>query len=282
METKANYIMIGAATVLGAVLIMLFAMWMSTGSFRRGFHEYDVIFADPVRGLTDGGEVRFNGIKVGEVQDLRIDPSDTNRVIARIRVSADVPVRTDTTAQLEPIGLTGVTLIQLTAGSAEAELLRPTFGAPTPQIEGRGSQIDILIARSEDIALRASEAMAAVRDLLTDENIDRVSRIIRNLDTVSEQLANTNSVITQSGVAARDLSNLTRQLQSDLADLDQVLDDVGEAAAVAGGETLPELALAAEEIRRAANSINRVAQNLEENPSVLTPRAPRPTVELRD
>jgi phospholipid/cholesterol/gamma-HCH transport system substrate-binding protein len=282
METKANYILIGAATVAGAVLIMLFAMWMSTGDLRRGYREYDVMFADPVRGLTDGGEVRFNGIKVGEVQDLRIDPDNSNRVIARIRVSTDVPVRTDTTAQLEPIGLTGVTLIQLTAGSPTAELLRPSFGAPTPQLEGRGSQIDQLMARSEEIALRASEAMAAVRDLLTDENIERVSAIIENLETVSAQLARTDSVITQSGVAAQDLSNLTRQLQSDLADLDQVLDDVGQAAAVAGGETLPELALAAEEIRRAANSINRVAQNLEENPSVLTPRAPRPTVELRD
>jgi phospholipid/cholesterol/gamma-HCH transport system substrate-binding protein len=282
METKANYILIGAATVAGAALIMLFAMWMSTGDLRRGFHEYDVMFADPVRGLTDGGEVRFNGIKVGEVQDLRIDPDNSNRVIARIRVSSDVPVRTDTTAQLEPIGLTGVTLIQLTAGSPTAELLRPTFGTPTPQLVGRGSQIDELMARSEEIALRASEAMAAVRDLLTDENIERVSAIIENLETVSTQLASSNSVITQSGVAAQDLSNLTRQLQSDLADLDQVLDDVGQAAAVAGGETLPELALAAEEIRRAANSINRVSQNLEENPSVLTPRAPRPTVKLRD
>jgi len=142
--------------------------------------------------------------------------------------------------------------------------------------------VDELLARSEDIALRASEAMAAVRDLLTDENIERVTRIIENLETVSGQLADSQSVITQSGVAARDLSALTRQLQGDLANLDEILTDVGEAAAIAGGQTLPELALAAEEIRRAAASINRVAQNIEENPSVLTPQAPRPTVELRD
>lgn len=282
METKAHYVMIGAATVAGAILIMLFAMWLSTGSFRRGFNEFDVVFDEPVRGLTDGGEVRFNGIKVGEVQQLRIDPENTNRVIARIRVSAEVPVKVDTEGQLEPIGLTGVTLIQLSPGGPTSELLRGTFGGPSPRIVGRGSQVDALLARSEDIALRASEAMAAVRDLLTDENIQRVTRIVENLETVSDQLAATNSVISQSGVAARDISALTRQLQSDLADLDQILEDVGEAAAVAGGQTLPELALAAEEIRNAAASINRVAQNIEENPSVLTPRAPRPTVELRD
>lgn len=281
METKANYVLIGAATVVGAALIMLFAMWISGGEFRRGFNEYDVVFDDPVRGLTEGGEVRFNGIKVGEVEDLRIDADNTNRVIARIRVSADVPVKEDSEARLEPIGLTGVTLIQLSAGSPTAELLRRGIGAPPPRIQGRGSQIDILVERSEDIALRASEAMAAVRDLLTEENIERVTRIVENLETVSAQLADRNSVVTQSGEAAREFAVLSRQLQRDLAELDAAITEINDAAAVASGETLPELALAAEEIRRAAAGVSRVAQNLEENPSVLTPRSPRPTVELR-
>ncbi len=281
METKAHYVMIGAATVIGAVLIMLFAMWMSTGDLRRGFNQYDVVFDDPVRGLTEGGEVRFNGIKVGEVDSLRIDPDNTNRVIARVRVSTDVPVKTDTEGQLEPIGLTGVTLIQLSAGSADADLLRPGFGGPPPRITGRGSAVDALLERSEDIAMRASEAMAAVRDLLTEENIARVTRIVQNLENVSNQLASQDSVVNQSGEAAREIAALARQMQGDLAELDQVIDQVNDAAGVAAGETLPELALAAEEIRNAAASINRVANNIEENPSVLTPRAPRPTVELR-
>ncbi len=280
METKANYVFIGAATVLGAVLIMLFAMWIAGGELRRGFNEYDVVFADPVRGLTEGGEVRFNGIKVGEVDTLRIDPDNTNRVIARIRVSTDVPVKTDSTAQLEPIGLTGVTLIQLSPGTANAELLRAGFGGPPPQLIGRGSQVDELLARSEDIALRASEAMASVRDLLTDENIARVTRILENLESVSSQLASQDSVINQGGQAAREIAVLARQMQSDLSELDTTLREINTAAGVASGETLPELALAAEEIRRAATSISRVANNIEENPSVLTPRAPRPTVEL--
>jgi phospholipid/cholesterol/gamma-HCH transport system substrate-binding protein len=281
METKANYVLIGAATVIGAALIMLFAMWIAGGDFRRGFNTYDVVFDDPVRGLTDGGEVRFNGIKVGEVETLRIDPDNTNRVIARIRVSSDVPVKVDSEAQLEPIGLTGVTLIQLTAGSPSAELLRPPNFGPPPRLQGRGSQIDVIVARGEEVAMRASEAMAAVRDLLTEENIERVTRIIQNLETVSAQLADTNSVVSQSGNAAREIATLANQLQSDLRELDAAVNEINDAAAVASGETLPELTLAAEEIRRAAAAVSRVASNLEENPSVLTPQAPRPTVELR-
>lgn len=288
METKANYVMLGGATLIGVVLIMLFALWMGGSEFRSGFNEYDVVFDDPVRGLAEGGEVRFNGIKVGEVQSLRIDPDNTNRVIARIRASSDVPVRNDSEAQLEPIGLTGVTLIQLSAGSPTAPLLRPNGFGPPPRITGRGSQIDIIVARSEDIVLRASEAMASVRDLLTDENIARVTRILNNLETVSNQLASERSVLVQGGQAAGSLrdaadniSSLARQTQGDLRNLDQIMTDLQNTVETANGETLPEVSLAAAEIRRAANSISRVADNLEENPSVLTPQSPRPTVELR-
>ena len=286
METKANYVLIGAATVIGAVAIMLFAMWMAAGDFRRGFNEYEIVFDDPVRGLTEGGEVRFNGIKVGEVDTLSIDPDDTNRVIARVRVSREVPVREDSEARLEPIGLTGVTLIQLSAGSPDSPLLRPSFGS-TPRIVGYGSQIDIIVEQSEDIVLRASEALASVRDLLTDENIARVTLILNNLERVSDELADREGVIVRSGEAAgaltsaaNDVAALAQQTRQDLAELDSVMSEVNDAALVVSGENLPELTSAAEEIRRASAAIARVANNLEENPSVLTPRSPRPTIEL--
>src|SRR6185295_16938747 len=116
METKANYILIGAATVIGVAFMLMFAMWMANSEFSRGYNEFDVVFSDPVRGLAEGGEVRFNGIKVGEVTALNIDPDNNNRVIARVRISSNIPIKRDSIAQLEPIGITGVTLIQLNAG----------------------------------------------------------------------------------------------------------------------------------------------------------------------
>jgi len=223
METKANFALLGAAALVGVVMIMLFAMWLANSEFREGVKEYDIVFDDPVRGLAEGGEVRFNGIKVGEVQELRIDAENTNRVIARVRISADIPVRADSEARLEPIGLTGVTLIQLTSGSPTADLLNPRAFGPPPRIIGHGSQIDVIVERGEDIVVRASEAMAAVRDLLTDENIARVSRIIADLEVVSQQLAAKDGIVTQSGQAAaalaesaRAVTALTAQSQTDL------------------------------------------------------------------
>lgn len=287
METKANYALIGAATLIGAALFMLFAMWLANSDYRGGFNEYDVVFDDPVRGLTEGGEVRFNGIKVGEVRVLRIDPENQRRVIARIRVASEVPVREDSEARLEPVGLTGVSLIQLSPGSEGAELARSEAFGQAPRIVGRGSQIDILFDQSQDIVMEASRALAAVQGLLTEDNVARVSRILANLETVSTRLADSQSVIARSGeaagaltAAAGDVGELARQTQTDLAELDVIMRDMRAAAAIASGETLPEFTAAAEDVRRAAAAITRVANNLEDNPSVLTPRSPRPVLEL--
>jgi phospholipid/cholesterol/gamma-HCH transport system substrate-binding protein len=279
METKANYILIGAASIIGMACIMIFALWLANSEFRRGYDEYDIVFSDPVRGLAEGGEVRFNGIKVGEVQTLRIDPDNTNRVIARVRVSTEVPLRTNSEAQLEPVGLTGVTLIQLSAGAPPADLIRqPNFGPP-PRITGRGSQIDLIVARGEDIAIRAGEAMAAVRDLLTDENIARVTQILANLETISARLSDENSVITQSGAAARSIAQLADQTRADLEGLDRAVASLEAAGAQVSGQTLPEVTRAAAELHQASESVSDLAATLANNPLIAS-QPNRPTVEL--
>ena len=92
METKANYVHAWALRPsIGALLIMMFALWLANSELEpRRIIEYDVVFSDPVRGLAEGGEVRFNGIKVGEVESLRIDPEQhQSRHRARCKVSGD-------------------------------------------------------------------------------------------------------------------------------------------------------------------------------------------------
>jgi ABC-type transporter Mla subunit MlaD len=122
---------------------------------------------------------------------------------------------------------------------------------------------------------------------LTDENIARVTHIIQNLETVSHQLADERSIINQGGRAAASVTRagdniaaLAAQTQHDLADLQEIMRNLRAASASVSGETLPEINRAAEQLGRASAAINDVARNLQDNPSILTPRSPRPTVEL--
>ena len=108
METRANYALLGGVTLAGVLLVMLFAMWLARASFNREFAIYDVVFDGPARGIGAGSEVRFNGIRVGEVSSLFIDPGQETSVVARVRIGASWPVRTDSQVQLEAVGLTAL------------------------------------------------------------------------------------------------------------------------------------------------------------------------------
>ena len=90
------------------------------------YDTYDILFQGPVRGLSQGGEVHFNGIKVGEVTKIALDRTNPARVIARTRVTSDVPIRVDSYATLEPQGITGVNYVQITAGTPSKPLLKDT------------------------------------------------------------------------------------------------------------------------------------------------------------
>ena len=129
-----------------------------------------MIFNGPVNGLSEGGEVRFNGIKVGEVTTLRLDREDPNRVIAHIRVDAQTPVRTDSVAQLNFMGITGVTFIQILAGDPNTPLLAPINGE-TPQIPTSRTLVDELFQGGQDLLGVSGDTIKKINEMLSEENL---------------------------------------------------------------------------------------------------------------
>ena len=125
METKANYVLIGAFTILVTLFLLLFALWAAKYSSDRSWNEYQVVFREPVTGLTEGSSVQYNGIAVGTVDNLMLAPDDPRQVIARLRLQATTPVKVDTRAKLSITSLTGPPIIQLTGGSPGAAALLP-------------------------------------------------------------------------------------------------------------------------------------------------------------
>lgn len=319
MENRAHYILIGTFAIIVSAAMMLFALWFARASFNQTFAIYDVVFIGPVRGLATGGEVRFQGIKVGELTNLRLDPKDPNRVLARVRIDANTPVRTSTTAQLEPLGLTGVSLIQLGAGDPKDPALRPKLGQPPPQIEGKPGQFEGLLAAGESVALSAEQALQAVRGVLSPANVKNFSKIIADLEQLSAELAKNKAVISnadaamlQVGAAADSIAKAAAAVETLSGHVDQRLEpllvevsgtleqahktlaavertaDTGtqalgrieDAAGVAAADTLPELGTAAEDLRKLAASLNVVADELNQNPSGFLLNSKRPTVKV--
>ena len=95
METRAHHVLIGSFAILAFLLGLGFVLWLSKTSADREFSFYDVVFTEAVTGLSKGGLVQYNGIKVGEVTQLKLAPDDPRKVIARVRLDGDTPVKVD-------------------------------------------------------------------------------------------------------------------------------------------------------------------------------------------
>ena len=128
METRANHVLIGLFTLVVLTLLVGFALWAAKFASDSSWNEYDVVFSEAVTGLGIGGTVQFNGISVGEVRNLEIDPTDPNKVLVRVRIKSGTPIKVDTQAKLAFVGLTGITQIQLKI----SRIKRPTGLSTAP------------------------------------------------------------------------------------------------------------------------------------------------------
>ena len=196
METKANYVLIGAFTLGVVAFLLLFALWAARWSSQQAWDFYDVVFTEAVTGLSEGASVQYNGIAVGTVEDLSLMPNDPRKVVARIRLDAATPVRVDTRAKLSITGLTGTTFIQLTGGSPGAAQLRDTPGRDVPVIPTEPSAL-------QNIAQTADRIVARVDEILSEENVAHVSATLENLEAVSGALAMQRRDLSELVVAAR-------------------------------------------------------------------------------
>lgn len=182
METKANYVLIGAFTLLVSLFVLMFALWAAKYSSDREWQDYSVLFNEPVTGLAEGSSVAYNGISVGTVKLLRLDPQDPRRVTALLRLYADAPVKVDTFAKIATPSLTGAPIIQLTGGSPQAKLLREVDTSEAPLIKTEPSAL-------QNIQDTANKLVQRVDTLVSEENIASIAASLRAIEDVTGTVA---------------------------------------------------------------------------------------------
>ncbi|MGN6513681.1 MAG: MlaD family protein [Lysobacteraceae bacterium] len=222
METKANYVLIGAFTLATAAALLLFGLWAAKYSSERNWQDYQVVFTEPVTGLTEGSSVQYNGIAVGTVQALDLDPRDPRRVVARLKLKAEIPVKVDTRAKLSITGLTGVPFIQLTGGSPRASRLVDVDHRDAPVIRTEASAL-------QNIADTANRLVARLDEVLSEENVRHINDTLAHLDavtgTISDQRADLRALIANARQASEQLNQTLATTNRTVGDVDRELVD---------------------------------------------------------
>ncbi|WP_414833356.1 MlaD family protein [Afifella sp. YEN Y35] len=226
MESKANTAVIGAFTLAVLVAAFGFIYWMAAGEGSQEQQPLRIVFSGSITGLTKGALVLFNGIKVGDVKALEIDPSDPSRVYARVSVGANTPIKSDTEVSLGFQGVTGVGYIEMVGGSAnEPDVWEQTDG-DVPVLVAKQSNMQDLMASAREIAGRAESTLDAIDKIVAD-NRDGINRIISNVDTFSGALSDNSQQISRLiesvSSAAEGMAGMSGKLDGIIAKADSIV-----------------------------------------------------------
>jgi phospholipid/cholesterol/gamma-HCH transport system substrate-binding protein len=276
-----------------SIALLLFGLWAAKYSSERSWQRYMIVFDEAVTGLSVGSPVQYNGISVGSIEKLSLDPRDPRRVVAIIRADATTPIKTDTRAKMAITSLTGPAIIQLTGGTPGAPLLTSVDQRETPLILTTPSALQNIT----DTANRIVERMDQV---LSDENVAHIAATLENLDRISGTLAAQDKGMEALLVSARDAArsldttlqttngtmqrldqNLVRQLPDVIAKLESTLTRLDSAAGNADGilsenraainsfanDGLAQLGPTLTELRGLIRDLRHISDRLENNPS---------------
>jgi phospholipid/cholesterol/gamma-HCH transport system substrate-binding protein len=233
METRANYALIGVFTLAVIAAAFGFVLWFSGAEKPGGRTTYKIIFTGSISGLSEGGFVLFNGVRVGAVTKIDLVPQDPSRVYALIEVDAKAPVRADTKARLEYTGLTGVASVSLTGGALDSPPL-PTSPRQPGVIVADRSEYQDLVETARRIAIQASDFLTKANRLI-DDNSASLTASVKNAEKFSDALAaNPDGLKDFMGAIAdvgKSIKPLTAKLDALAGDADNVVK--GEVAAAA-------------------------------------------------
>jgi phospholipid/cholesterol/gamma-HCH transport system substrate-binding protein len=296
METRSNYVMVGAVTVALLVGVLLFIVWLA-GLSNKQTKCYDIYFSQAVGGLNKGSTITFSGVPVGQVAKISLLPNRPEFVWVRIEVDEQTPVLQGTTAQIKGVGFTGVSEIQLDGAAKGAPPITQLGPQGCPVVPSATGGLGALLNSAPELIDRIQRLTERLTELLNDKNQNAIADILENIEVTTDVLAkrapeladaiadtriavrnagvaaqrisvltdNTNRlVVEQGGPAAQDLRKAIASVQAAAANLDAAIADARPGIQNFSKSTLPEANRLVRDLRELSESLKGVSSRVEQ------------------
>src|SRR5215470_9880505 len=186
METRANYVIVGSFVLVILAGAFVAILWLAHAQFNQQFVNYDIYFTGSVTGLSVGAPVNLNGVAIGRVTEIRLDPVNPDQVRVTIEADAEAPIKSDSVASLELTGITGIYYIEISGGTRESPPLTRQEGQRYPVIAARPSRIASLVASAPEVLNKVIEVADRLSQILDEKNRQAIARTLVNIERVSE------------------------------------------------------------------------------------------------
>lgn len=275
METKANYVAVGAFVLACMVGLVVTIMWLAGVQYAQEYSYYNATFKGPVTGLGKGTVTRFNGIDVGRIADLQFDPNDPQAVIVTLQVQPHLNIREDSVASIDSQGLTGGSYVEISGGTVKSPILTAKPGQKYPVIRTKQSGLAQLEQSAPEVVAKLDVAASRINDLLNDNNRRAIAQTLANLDEVTTAIArrsgDIDSILRNTNEATANLDKASAGLQPTLDQVNQTATKFGKVAddadAFINGDGLAQLSDLISDLRRLTSNLDHFTDQLNRQPT---------------
>lgn len=298
-----NYVVVGAfILVFGAVLVAGILWLASGGALQKKYDLYLATEDESVAGLNLNAPVKYNGVGIGKVQEIWLDPGNPQRVNLLFAIERGTPIKEDTVAVLKTQGLTGIAYVELSGGARDSPPLRATAGSKYPVIQTKPSLstrlenvLTTVLAKLDSTsnninAILGKENQATFKSTLADiasvahmiaarkDTLDAgITNAARTLENVSRATAQAGPAIDRIGRSAEAVEKMGNEVARTSASTGKTVISIGADVKRLTEETLPELERLLGELSDLSTSLRRLTEQTERNPtSFLFGRQPMP------
>ncbi len=294
MESKVNYTVVGLFVVLLSTALIIIGLWLSAARHDIQYTAFQVYVDEAVSGLNKQAPVKFNGVSVGYVSNVEINPHNLQQVILTLMVEDDIPITITTVATLKSTGLTGMTYVGLTAHSAKAPLLKAKPGQNYPVIPSTPS----LLVRVSDAVRDATENLNSITEKFQEvfsykntqafeqtlENIDKFTQSLSdNSQNIDASLKSMRTLLANSANASKNLPKITERLDTTLNYIESTAHRLSNASTAVSEtmrassdaiktlkqQAIPSSISTLQEIENMSSNIESLSKELKRDPSML-------------
>lgn len=295
METKVNYVLVGLFALLLSVAMIAGVLWLSAGKqYRAEYDTYVAFMNESVSGLNLNAPVKYRGVEVGQINLITLDKENPEQVRLEFAIERGIPIKQDTIAVLKSQGLTGIAYIELSGGSSTSPLLEPKKSAPYPVIKTGPSLMGRLDTALSTLLNNLNTTTENLNALLDEDNRKVLKHTLADVSVLSRTLAAhkadidkslTNTSLTMENVAqvsvqlpqliekigrtTESIEKMGKEMSRASAGVRTTLDDVGPDVRRFANDGLPELERMMVSMRELMVSLQRLSEQVEQNPGVL-------------
>lgn len=259
MQSKINYTYIGLFVLILSLCLIIIPLWLFTGLSGKQYQTYVVYMNESVSGLSENAAVKYNGVDVGQVSHISLNPNNPRQVKLLLNIDETVPVHQDTVAILNTQGLTGIAYIGLKGGSPSSPLVKIQKGETYPIIRSAPSLLFRLDETLQHLTLSIQKVSKDMQNLLSEKNLQSFENILQHLEKTSAAFA----------ANSTEIDNSLQRLPTLIKHFDQTTLQTTQAIHAFSTQVLPNTINELQHLNTLTTKLNQAADKIQENPAVL-------------